>query len=78
MLLGQDQGPTPTISVPKNDTVRTLYAGGKVKELTHELDKCRWDILGLAEVRWTGCGENTAGQATSCGIVEKSLDTNVE
>lgn len=72
------------MSVPKNDTiigtwnVCTLYACGKVKELTHELDRYRWDILGLAEVRWTGCGETTAEKATSCGIVEKTLDTNVD
>ena len=56
---------TPTHNLPKNDTiigtwnVRTLYACGKVKELTHELDRYRWDVLGLAEVRWTSCGETT-------------------
>lgn len=37
--------------------VRTLYARGKTKELTHELNSYRWDILGLAEVRWTGFDE---------------------
>ena len=56
---------TPSLSIPRNETiigtwnVRTLYACGKVKELTHELDRYRWDILGLAEVRWTSCGETT-------------------
>ena len=56
---------TPLHSLPKTNTiigtwnVRTLYACGKVKELTHELDRYRWDILGLAEVRWTSCGETT-------------------
>lgn len=58
-------GITPSICLPRNETiigtwnVRTLYACGKVKELTHELGRYRWDILGLAEVRWTGCGETT-------------------
>lgn len=57
---------TPSMhSLPRSDTIigtwniRTLYACGKVKELTHELDSYRWDILGLAEVRWTSCGETT-------------------
>ena len=39
--------------------VRTLHACGKLQELTHELKRYRWDILGLSEVRWTGFGETT-------------------
>ena len=39
--------------------VRTLHACGKINELTHELERYRWDILGLAETRWTGLGETT-------------------
>ena len=39
--------------------VRTLYQCGKVKELEHELSHYRWDIVGLAEMRWTGIGETT-------------------
>ena len=59
-------GPTTTTSsirLPKENTVigtwnvRTLYACGKIIELTHELSRYTWDILGLAEVRWTGIGE---------------------
>ena len=38
---------------------RSLHACGKGHELTHELKCYRWDILGLAEVRWTGSGETT-------------------
>ncbi|XP_064625969.1 craniofacial development protein 2-like [Lineus longissimus] len=34
-----------------------LYATGKIKELTHELGRYEWDILGLAEVRWMGFGK---------------------
>jgi len=37
--------------------VRTLHATGKLKELKHELHRYRWNILGLAEVRWPGVGE---------------------
>ena len=37
--------------------VRTLYACGKLKELTYALEEYEWDIVGLSEVRWTGCGE---------------------
>ena len=39
--------------------VRTLYACGKPIELENELKRYRWDIIGLAEVRWTGSGETT-------------------
>ena len=39
--------------------VRTLYACGKIKELEHELQHYEWDIIGLAEIRWTGIGEAT-------------------
>ena len=54
-----------TIKLPRENTyigtwnVRTLYACGKTEELTHELTRYTWDILGLAEVRWTGFGEVT-------------------
>lgn len=42
--------------------VRTLRAAGKVEELTHEMDRYRWNILGLCEVRWKNLGEiSTAG-----------------
>ena len=37
--------------------IRTLYAKGRVKELTHELERYKWDVFGLSEVRWTGCGK---------------------
>lgn len=37
--------------------VRTLFASGKVDELEHELAGYQWDIVGLAETRWTGMGE---------------------
>ena len=31
---------------------RTLRAAGKLQELTHEMDRYRWHILGLCEMRW--------------------------
>ena len=32
--------------------VRTLRAAGKVEELLHEMDRYKWSILGLCEMRW--------------------------
>ena len=37
----------------------SLHGHGKVQEFTHEVKRYQWDILGLAEVRWTGFGETT-------------------
>ena len=31
---------------------RTLRVAGKLQELTHEMDRYRWNILGLCEMRW--------------------------
>ena len=31
---------------------RTLTAAGDLQELTHEMDRYRWNILGLREVKW--------------------------
>lgn len=41
--------------------VRTLYASGKVEKLEIEMEKCSYDynILGLAEMRWTRVDEST-------------------
>ena len=39
--------------------VRTLQPCGKVEELEHELKRYRWNVIGLAEVRWKGNGEKT-------------------
>ena len=37
--------------------VRTLLEDGKLEELTHELDRYRWNVLGLSEVRKRGVNE---------------------
>ena len=37
--------------------VRTLRGAGKIHELTRELDRYRWDIIGLSETIWKNCGK---------------------
>ena len=39
--------------------VRSLRAAGKVEELTHEMKRYKWNILGLCEVRWKNFGETS-------------------
>ena len=38
---------------------RTLRPAGKLQELTHEMDRYRWKILGLCEMRWKNFGKTT-------------------
>ncbi|CAF2049663.1 unnamed protein product, partial [Rotaria magnacalcarata] len=65
--------PATTTKVPKDNTqklkimkntftvgtwnVRTLWAAGKLDLLRHEMNRYRYDIIGISEVRWTGKGE---------------------
>ncbi len=37
--------------------VRTLHKLGKVNELTHEMNRYTWNVLGMSETRYTGMGE---------------------
>ena len=37
----------------------TLRTAGKLQELTHEMDRYRWSIHGLCEMRWKNFGETT-------------------
>ena len=39
--------------------MRTLIPPGKLEELTHEMRRYRWSVLGLCEVRWRNFGETT-------------------
>ena len=39
--------------------IRTLREAGKLDELTHEMNRYRWNILGLSEVRWKSIGETS-------------------
>ena len=32
--------------------VRTLKPAGKLEELTHEMDRYHWNILGFCKIRW--------------------------
>ena len=36
---------------------RTLRAAGQLQELTHKMDRYRWNILGLCEMRWKNFSE---------------------
>ena len=38
---------------------RTLRAAGTLQELTHEMDRYRWNILRFCEMRWKNFGETT-------------------
>lgn len=75
---------TPTHSLPKNNTVigtwnvRTLYACGKVKELTHELDRYRWDILEWPRSGGPAVVRQLQKKATRYGIVERIPTTSME
>ena len=39
--------------------VRSLSETGKIAQLTHEMERYTWNILGLCETRWTNFGEHT-------------------
>ena len=38
---------------------KTLTAARKLQELTHEMDRYRWNIIALCEMRWKNIGETT-------------------
>ena len=38
---------------------RTPRAAGKLRELTHEMDRYTWTTLGLCEMKWKNFGETT-------------------
>ena len=37
--------------------IRTLRLAGKLKELTHKMDTCHWNMLSLCEIRWKNFGK---------------------
>ena len=39
--------------------VRTLRMAGKLEDLSYEMSRYRWNILGLCEVRWKNFGETS-------------------
>ena len=36
-----------------------MYFQGKLKELRYEMERYKWNVIGLAETRWTVVGEIT-------------------
>ena len=59
--------------------VRSLRAEGKVEELTHEMKRYRWIILGLCYVRWKKIlEEHLLQKATSSSSVAVSTDMSME
>ena len=48
---------------------RTLRAVGKLQELTYEMNRYRWNILRLCEMRWKNFGKTTTdeGRKVSSG-----------
>ncbi|CAM4977717.1 unnamed protein product [Rotaria socialis] len=61
------KGNTQKLKIMKNTftvgtwNVRTLWAAGKLGLLRHEMNRYRYDIIGISEVRWTGKGETSRG-----------------
>ena len=41
---------------------RTLRTAGKLQELTREMYRCRWSILGLCDMRWKNFSETTTDE----------------
>ena len=50
---------------------RTLKAAGKLQEITHKMDKYRWNIFGLCEMRWKKLGEITTEEGHKVFFSEK-------
>ena len=50
---------------------RTLRAACKLQELTHEMDRYGWNILGLCEMRWKNFGETTTKEGHKVFFSEK-------
>ena len=48
----------------------------EIQELTHEMDRYRWNILGLCEMRWKNFGETTTveGHTVFCSNRSMALD----
>ena len=56
---------------------RTLRAAGKLQELTHEMDRYRWNILGLCEMRWKNFCETTTEEGHKVSSMEKKINTSM-
>ena len=49
----------------------TLTAARKLQKLTYEMDRYRWNILGLCEMRWKNIGETTTEEGHKVFSSEK-------
>ena len=49
----------------------------KLQELTHELDRYSWNIIGLCRMRWTNFGETTTEEWHKAFSVEKRTNTSM-
>ena len=56
--------------------VRTLQQCRKIEELERELEKYRWHVLGLAEVRWKVTGEKVTGNGNVICTVDVQINTS--
>ena len=61
--------PGASSKIPERDNIiigtwntKTLRAAGKLQELTHKMDRYRWNFLGLCEMRWKNFGETTTDE----------------
>ena len=39
-----------------------MQSVGQMEQLVHEMESCRWDILGVSETRWKNQGERAANE----------------
>ena len=46
-------------------------------ELTHEMDRYRWNILGLCEMRWKNFDEPTTEEGQRFSTVEKRINASM-
>ena len=58
--------------------VISLRAAGKVEELTHEMERCRWNILWLWEESWKNFGVTTTPEGHKLFSVVVKTDKNME
>ena len=56
---------------------RTLTAAGKLQELTREMDRYRWNILGLCEMRWKTLAKQQQREDTRFSSVENRINTSM-
>ena len=73
-----DKYVTGVIKTTKEDftsgtwNVQTLKGSEKLEILIKEMDRFTWNVVGIAELRWTGIGEITYKDGHKYGSVEKS------